>query len=161
MSQRSLISSRLRSLVAVYDAFHQAMRHEVDPQSQKLCANWASIKPQCIGPGAVGTPSQLSAGLEQGLREFPMQFQQMSATCRVAAAHALTAALREHLPAFAAEQAERLGKVITRGSIRSEREFYLVRHAIDVAESSRESASELSVLYSLVGLYESKSQRVA
>jgi hypothetical protein len=161
MSKASLVNSRLRSLVAVYDAFHQALQREVDPQAQKLCANWASVKPQYAGSPLAGTPSQLSAGLEQGLRELPMLFQQMSAPCRVAAAQALASALQEHLPSFAAEQDERLAKVVARGSVRSEREFYLVRHAIDIAESSMQPRPELSALYSLVERYESRSRRVA
>ena len=72
-----------------------------------------------------------------------------------------TLALREHLPSFAAEQDERLAKVVARGSIRSEREFYLVRHAIDNAESGMQPPAELSSLYSLVERFESRSRRVA
>ena len=155
------MSSRLRSLVAFYDAFHQALQREADPQAQKLCASWASVKPQYVGSSSAGTPSQLAAGLEQGLRELPMLFKPMSARCRAAASQALASALHEHLPSFAAKQDERLAKLVARGSIRSEREFYLVRHAIEIAESDMQPPPVLSALYSLVERYESRSRRVA
>ena len=161
MHQRSSAKARLRSLVEVFDSFHRALEPEADPLAQKLCANWASVRGNYGEASSVGTPSQLSAGLEQGLRKLPAFFYSMGVTAKHVAVTALAGALREHFPSFLAEQEERLAKVMARGKIRGEREFYLVRSAIDQAEGQAHQTAQLATLYALVERFESRARRVA
>lgn len=59
-------------------------------------------------------------------------------------------------PEFLAKEQQRLQKVIERGKIRTESEFYRIRHEVDVLEGRVDSQVELQQLYSLIDAYESR-----
>jgi hypothetical protein len=65
-------------------------------------------------------------------------------------------AVTSHLPDFFAKDVEKFEKIRARGKIRTEAEFYLVRHHIDEAEGARDHAL-LRELYGLVDAYEGRS----
>jgi hypothetical protein len=55
-----------------------------------------------------------------------------------------------------AKEADCLSKIKTRGSIRGEAEFHLVRHRIDVLEGEPGQEQELYLLYELAERFEGR-----
>jgi hypothetical protein len=103
----------------------------------------------------VGVPrSALAAGLEQGLRDIPMLLQSISPEARKSAAQALAEATSTNFPDFLAKDAERLAKIKARGSIRSENEYFLIRHQVDLLEGKPTQEQEILLLYELVEKFE-------
>ena len=95
--------------------------------------------------------------MEQALREVPMILSSLESGERKLAAGALSAALAAHYPDFIAHDVERLNKIKARGFIRGEKEYYLVRHQIDVLEAVPGHGTELKRYYALVDRYDAGS----
>ncbi len=104
------------------------------------------------------TNSQASAGLEQGLRETPQLILEVAPVWRTQVAKAFHDALALEYPEFLDLEAERLKKVFTRGKIRSEAEYYRVRHEIDIVEGDISRRDELKALYGLIDAFDSRTQ---
>lgn len=102
------------------------------------------------------TPSQIAVGLEQGWRETPELIQIISAQWRSIASQAWHDYTLAAYPEFLVKEQQRLHKVLERGKIRTEAEFYRIRHEVDVLEAQPESGVELQRLYSLIDAYESR-----
>ena len=69
---------------------------------------------------------------------------------------ALQDAISSEYPEFLAQDQQRLEKVLSRGRIRTEAEFYLVRHQLDLLEGVQGSEAALDKMYALIAAYESK-----
>lgn len=67
---------------------------------------------------------------------------------------AYKAAIEAEYPEFLRSQQDRPEKILIKGRISNESQFYLVRHAIDILEGDPTRADELSKLYRLVEQYE-------
>lgn len=146
---------KLAKLVAVFDQFHDAIADLEDPQAKSLVQNWVGIREQYVMP-TVAPRSAFAAGMEQGLRETPMLLRSMQPDTRKSAALALAAAISENYPDFLEKDTERIAKVKTRGSIRGESEFYLIRHHVDVLEGAPGNEEELRKLNVLLDGFESR-----
>ena len=146
---------RLTRLVALFDQFHSVIAPLDDPWAKRLAGNWSKIRHQYVAPA--GAPrSALAAGMEQGLREIPEFLGSMRPEVRKIAAHALEVAIASHYPEFSAKDAARLEKIKSRGSIRGENEYYLVRHHIDTLEGVSDRNEELRLFYDLVDRFEAR-----
>jgi len=146
---------KLARLVAVFDQFHNAIAALDDPRAKLLAGNWAAHRDQYAKPNGVPR-SALAGGMEQGLRETPMLLTSMRSDLRKVAAEALAAAVAAHYAEFVAKDAARLQKVQSRGHIRGENEYYLVRHHVDILEGQPGREAELHRLYQLVQQFESR-----
>ena len=73
---------------------------------------------------------------------------------RKRAIEALSAAIVARYPDFLAKDAERLARIRARGAIRSENEYYLVRHHVDLLELRPHQEEELRLLYELIDRFE-------
>jgi hypothetical protein len=102
------------------------------------------------------TSSQVGAGLEQGLRETPQLIQAIAPEWRAFVSRAFHDALTQEYPRFIVLEEERLKKILARGKIRSEAEFYCIRHEIDVLEGEPTRGSELENIYALVDAFETR-----
>lgn len=146
---------KLTKLVAVFDQFYTTIGVMDDPLTKQLAGNWENVRTQCISPK--GAPrSAVAAGMEQGLRETPMLLGSMQSESRKAAANALVAAITAHFPEFLAKNAVRLDKIKVRGFIRSENEFHLVRHHVDIVEGESGREAELAYCYELIDRFEAR-----
>ena len=148
---------KLTKLIAVFDQFYSAIGLLGDSVAKQLAGNWVSVRNRYVSPE--GAPrSAFAAGMEQGLRETPMLLRSMRPEARKVSADALAAAITAHYPGFLAKDAARLEKIKARGFIRSENEFYLVRHHVDVLEGELGREAELARLYELVGRFEARGE---
>jgi len=148
---------KLTKLIAVFDQFYNSMMQLDDPTSKRLIENWNGIRHNYVNPVSASR-SALAAGMEQGLREKSLLLQSMHAELRKEAAEALEAAIAENYPEFLAKDADRITKIKTRGAIRSDNEFYLVRHHADLLESNPSQQEELQLLYQLLDRFESRAR---
>jgi hypothetical protein len=149
------VTTKLEKLLAVYARFADAIREIPDAKTQDLHRAFSEVPQFVARARQQATNSQIAAGLEQGLRELQDLSGSIDAQWRWAVSRALHDALTREYPEFLVVDAERLQKIQQRGCIRTEAEFYLVRHRIDVLEGEPELADQLARLYALVGAYES------
>lgn len=143
-------------LLAAYEHFGAAIAAVPDKRAQDLYRSSAGAR-EFVADVRTRHPktttSQVGAGLEQGLRETPQLIQAIAPEWRAFVSRAFHDALTQEYPAFIVLEDERLKKVLARGKIRSEAEFYRVRHEIDVIEGELSRRSELANLYALVDAY--------
>lgn len=150
---------KLAKLVAVFDQFHASVAQLDDPTAKRLAESWAALRHEYVSP--TGAPrSAFATGMEQGLREMPMAMQRLPPRLRTRAAQALANAISAHCPEFLVKEEQRLAKIKARGHIRSESEFHLVRHHVDVLEGEPDREQELRQLYELVNRFEVRGGRL-
>lgn len=146
-------TDKLTKLIAVFDLFFDAIARFDDPTANALVGNWTHVRHQYVNP--IDAPrSALAAGLEQGLREMPMLLKSIPPEARKRAIEALSAAIVTRYPDFLAKDAERLARITARGAIRSENEYHLVRHHVDLLELRPHQEEELRLLYELIDRFE-------
>ncbi len=151
--------TKSEKLLAVYARLAQEIAAIPDPRAQDLyrvALGAHEFVAQARLRNPKPTNSQIASGLEQGLREMPGSVREVGATWRAEFARALHQAITIEYPEFLALDAQRLAKIMERGRIKTESEFYLVRHRIDVAEGEPGLVEELEELYALVGAYEAR-----
>lgn len=149
--------SKYEQLFAVSERFYTELAKQPGDFAVKQCQNWEKAKLFYADALASkkATRSQIAAGLRQGLRETPRILDSMPGPARKAAMRALAAAFQTECPDFLLQDKDRMVKIRTRKSIRTEAEFYLVRHQIDLLEET-EKSTELAELYALLDQYEAR-----
>jgi hypothetical protein len=157
--RNAAVRTKSEKLLAVYARLAEAISKISDPRVQDLyrvAAGAQEFIAQARLRDPKATNSQIAAGLEQGLREMSGSIGDIGIMWRAEFSRALHQAVTIEYPEFLALDAQRLAKVMERGRIKTESEFYLVRHRIDIAEGEPEFAEELEKLYALVGAYEAR-----
>jgi hypothetical protein len=140
--------TRFDKLMGVFERYYASLSELNDARAGAAAVEgWESYKRQVLGALATKkvSKSMIAAGLEQGLRELrelPPGVKQLGP-----APSALERAIALEYPEFLHEDEERLSMVLKRGRIRTERDYYLVRHAIDQEEGK--PSDRLAELYRL------------
>ena len=158
MTTESGKRNKLEKLIAVYEHFGQEIEAVPDPWASKLARQSNAVRAtveRTLGKEPGATRSQFAAGLEQGLRDTPDFIAMISPEWRAQVAKALNRAVQTAYPEFIAKDAERLEKVRARGRIRTDSEYYLIRHQIDVLEGTGDTGL-LTELYKLADSFGSK-----
>jgi len=153
------LATKSEKLFAAYARFAQTIASIPDEKAWELCQVAAGVPAfvaEVRSRNPKPTSSQIATGLEKGLREMPDLIGGVDIQWRGAVSKALHDAVMLEYPEFLRLEAARLEKVMARGKIRTEAEFYLVRHRIDVLEGEPELAEELKSLYALVEAYEAR-----
>ena len=151
--------TKVEKLCLAYEAFGRAIEAIPGDKASRLAKSSLGVRAFIAGAMSQTpkpTPSQIAAGLEQGWRETPILIQGFADEWRVKAAEAWLTATNGAIPEFLIKDQERMQKILTRGRIRTEAEFYRVRHESDLMEGQPHKAHELQQLYSLTGEYESR-----
>ena len=149
---------KLEKLIAVYEHFGQEIEAIPDPWASNLAKQSNAVRAtveKTLGKEPGATKGQFAAGLEQGLRDTPDFIAMISPEWRSQVAKALNSAVLTAYPEFLAKDAERLEKIRSRGKIRTESEYYLIRHKIDVLEGGGDTEL-LTEFYALVDSFGSK-----
>ena len=148
--------TRYDKLLATFEDLIAAISDVQEPMIAVLCSSWESTKngyEQALRSGA--TKSQIASGMEQGLRELPMLFHEVSGEHRARLLNVLHIAVAKNFPEFFKKDAALLASIVERKKIRNAREYYLVRHRIDELEGDASNFGERERLYKLVDQFES------
>lgn len=151
--------TKLEKLCAAYEAFGRAISDVPDTSANRLAQLSSGVRElvsDAFKRVPKPTPSQIAAGLEQSWRETPMLIQDIQPEWRAKVAEAWHTAAAGYYPEFLVKEEGRLRKIFTRGKIRTEAEFHLVRHEIDILEGAPGDATKLQTLYRLVDSFESR-----
>lgn len=147
------MATKSEKLLATYARFAQTIVGIPDEKAWELCQVAAGVPAfvaEIRSRGPKQTSSQVATGLEQGLREMPGLIGEVDSQWRGAVSKALHDAIMAEYPEFLRLEAARLEKVMARGKIRTEAEFYLVKHKIAVLEGEPDLPEQLRSLYALV-----------
>ena len=99
------------------------------------------------------TRSQIAAGLEQGIRDLSMMLPAQDPEIRSAAMSAFRDAMKSEYPEFLERDKQRLDKVLGRGHIRTENEYYLLQSRLDGIEGDPEFEDETKRLWDMMDNY--------
>lgn len=149
--------SKVEKLCAASEAFADAIKGIPDERVRQLYDTFAGVrmfvaKVRTFVPKP--TPSQIASGLEQGWRELPILIQGVPREWRAILSMAWSNATLKHYPELCAKENQVLQKVLNRGKIRGEKEYYRIRHEIDILEGEPGERATLLTLYRLVDAYE-------
>lgn len=151
--------SKIEKLCNAYEKFGQAIATIPDDESKALSRMCVGVR-EFVSGAREGTPkptpSQVAAGLEQGWRETPQSIQRVAQEWRATVATAWHDATLLAYPEFLTTEQQRLQKVLERGKIRTEAEFYRIRHEVDLLEGRPGAHDELQRMYSLIDIYEKR-----
>jgi len=98
--------------------------------------------------------SALVAGLEQGLREIPLLLSDLPEVERRLALKTFRRVVESNTAGFFKRDQEALDKIVARGKIKNEGEWYLIRHRVDEIEGNSPQSPQLTALYKLIVAYE-------
>jgi hypothetical protein len=150
--------SKFEKLLAVYEQFGQKISAIPDPWASKLSEKFKSARSdtnEMLSNDSTLSRGQFASGFEQGLRDTPDFIAFVAPVWRAQVSKAFYTAIRDEYPEFLARDIERIEKIRSRGKIRTESEYYLVRHQIDALEGEI-SAALLQEFYFLVDAYNVK-----
>ena len=99
------------------------------------------------------TRSQIAAGMEQGIRDLSMMLPAQDPEVRSAAMSAFRDAMDSEYPEFLERDKQRLAKVLARGHVRTENEWYLLQSRLDEIEGNPEHEDETKRLWELIDNY--------
>jgi len=148
--------TKLDKLVLVYLELGNELRKFDNPTLEKWTAPLLSIEKWREEMILKAKPSMIVAGLEQGLREVP----EILASCNLPndiqqmAFKAYYHVVESHVDGFFIKDREKREKIVTRGKIKNEKEFYLIRNRVDEIEREPSYETELSILYKLLDDFE-------
>jgi hypothetical protein len=149
--------TKLQKLMAVYERFGADIAEVPDQWAQQLHRTSSGVTksvPALLSKDGAPKPSELASGLEQGLRETPDIIAAVCAQWRPVVAQAFRNAISTEYPEFFGKDSQRLEKILACGGIKTESEFYLVRHFVDTLEGDPSAATRLEQLYAMLGAYE-------
>ena len=159
MYSRSGSTTRLENLTTVYKQLGEEFKKTGNAKLLAIAESWGASFSQLhteIGKNNLpAKPTALVAGLEQGLRETPSLLSGLPEEQHRLAIKVFQRVIESNLPGFFEKELETLEKIIARGKIKSEKEWYLVRQRVDEIEGDDSRTSELMQLYTMTDAYES------
>jgi len=99
-------------------------------------------------------PSQFASGFEQGLRDTHLMLGDLNTQYRSSAIKVFYKIVGLHFPGFFQKNKAQLERIVAKGKIKNDNEWYLVRHRVDEIECQPNNQAELSVLNELLGKFE-------
>jgi hypothetical protein len=151
--------TKLEKLVSTYEFFGNAVSLIPDEWAEKLSKMSKSV-PAMYSSVTSGeckiNRSEMASGLEQGLLELPHLIAMISPQWRAQVSKSYRQAIQEKYPEFLAKDEQKLIKIRERGRIKTESEYYLVKHVVDLHEGNSMSTKLLHELFLLIDTYDSK-----
>jgi hypothetical protein len=150
-------SKKLESLVNVYKELAEELGKLNSPELEPLLNGWSvsldQVNKIISHPDNAIKPSQLASGFEQGLRDMHLILGDLNAQYRSSAIKVFYKIVGLHLPSFFQNSKAQLSRIVAKGRIKNENEWYLVRHRVDEIECQPNNEAELAVLNELLGKF--------
>jgi hypothetical protein len=157
-SKKASRRSQFDAFLAVCDRFSIELIKCGDPQALALAQSWDTAKAKSAkwleNPGSKITRSLLAREMKQGLRETPKILQGLPGQIRHPLMRAFRQILQEEVPHFLSDERDKLARIVKRGRLRNEDEYYLVRHRADEIEGRDAHKEKVAVLLGLLDNYE-------
>ena len=151
-----------KRLFDVCDDFVNQITQCSDKGAVNIVSNWQRQKHLYAEFRDSGiSSSALADGLAQSLRETPQFVQRFAEPDRSLAARALRLALLRHYPEWIESERVQIQKIIDSGSIRSESQFYVIRHQVDLIEGDPLQHDRYAEYLRLLDQYEVKALKAA
>lgn len=157
---------RIVELVRVCDCIYDSLALLEQPSLQRLIESWQVTRSKYIAVAQGRVPgvkiakivSEFENGLVETISELPEILHHAPATVIKEAVDIFQRCIKIELPGLIEKKLKRndvsIKKIIKRGAIKGESEFYLIRQAIDALEKDADD-EKLQLFYSLVDQYES------
>ena len=151
-------SQKLRALFCVYAELIDELGKINDSKLHVLVDGWViSLRESqnyLDDPDIPIKPSQLVSGFEQGLLETPQLLLELPEQYRASSMKIFYFVVQKHIPGFFDKQQKALERVVTKGIIKNENEWYLVRARMDLIEGLNSNEEEFDMLHELLLKYE-------
>jgi hypothetical protein len=145
-------------LWAVYERFGNELKKCGETGALALAQAWDNGKSQhrkwLDDPASKISRSSLAAGMKQGLRELPRLLESISPEARKHLRKILRQILCEEMPGLISKEVLELERILKRGKIVSENEYYLVRHQLDEVEGREAHRQEAVILMALLDRFD-------
>ena len=148
--------TKFDKLVAVYTQIgndFEQLDHPVLGDLAAVCFRASDVKEQLKNETPPAPPSSAVSGLEQGLRDLSLIVMNTPEDIRTTAVGCYRRALQDHYADFLEKDRIRLQKVLDRGHVRSEGEWYVLQHRLDEIEGDPQHAEEVEKLWELMDNY--------
>jgi hypothetical protein len=155
---RSERRGRFDAYSIVYDRFNEELLKCDDPRAAMYAQSWIDTKAKFTAwlndPKKEVRRSSLASGMEQGLRDTLIALESYPAPIRERLTKAFRRILMEEAPDFFTGDSAKLMRIVKRGRLRNESEYYLVRHRLDEIEGRETHRDETIVLVRLLDGFE-------
>lgn len=150
--------SRFAVYSAIYDRFNEELLKCNNPRAALHAQSWIDAKAKFAAwlndPNNKIRRSSLVSGMEQGLRDTLMVLEGYPDPIRTGLTKAFRRILEEEAPDFLSGDSAKLMRIVKRGRLRDEREYYLVRHRLDEIEGREAHRDEIVALMGLLDGFE-------
>jgi hypothetical protein len=150
--------SQFDALSTLWDRLSNELMKLPDPTAVSIAQGWTTAKVQYAAwladPQSKITRSALVGGMKQGLRDMQLVLQGLPTRIREPAISVFRCIVEEEVPGFFAYERAKLARVVERGRVRNEDEWYLIRHRVEEIEGNDAHWKELSTLWELLDRYE-------
>jgi len=151
-------SKKLNTLVIVYRELSEELSKLNSEELEPLLKSWAlsleQINEITSNPNSSVKPSQIASGFEQGLRDTHLLLSDLPRQYRSPAVKIFYKIVGSHLSNFFEKNKAQLERIVAKNQIKSENEWYIVRHRVDEIEGQSNNDAELEVLNDLLGKFE-------
>lgn len=151
-------SKKLETLVNVYKELAEELGKLNSPELEPLLNGWSvsldQVNEIINNPDDAIKPSQLVSGFEQGLRDMHLMLGDLNSQYRSSAIKVFYKVVGLHLPCFFQKSKAQLQRIVAKGQIKNESQWYLVRYRVDEIECQPNNEAELAVLNELLGNFE-------
>ncbi|WP_430461457.1 hypothetical protein ACQUQU_01390 [Thalassolituus sp. LLYu03] len=151
-------SKKLETLIILYKELAEELGKLKSPELEPLLNSWSvslgQINEIINNPDNAIKPSQIASGFEQGLRDTHLILGDLNAQYRSSAIEIFYKVVGSHLPSFFQKCKAQLERIVEKGKIKNENEWYLVRHRVDEIERQSNNDAELEFLNELLGKFE-------
>ena len=152
-------SKKLQALINTYEDLSNKFREIDEPTLNLFSKGWSisltQIDKVLSDSDNKVTLSQLSAGFEQGLRETALMLAELPTEVRTLAIREFNQVVALHIPNFFEKTKKQLEKVVSKGVIKTEQQWYLVRTRMDEIEGKNGCDAEFEYLDKLLMDFES------
>lgn len=151
-------SSKLDTLIYVYKELASELGKLNSPELEPLLNSWSVSLEQVneiinSHDNAV-KPSQIASGFEQGLRDTHLMLGELNVQYRSLAIEVFYKVVGLHLPRLFQKSKAQLERILAKGKITNENEWYLARHRVDEIKGLSNNDAELEILNQLLDKFD-------
>jgi hypothetical protein len=151
-------SKKLKVLFDTYEELSQELGKFDNSYLEKLIISWSKsineVNEWLSDPDCTVKSSQITSGFEQGLRELPSLLVDLPVEIRSPVIQVFNQVVSYHLPKFFEKSKAQLQAIVSKGKIKNENDWHIVRLRMDDIEGQPNFNKEFEVLDELLRVFE-------